>query len=110
MALEGQLAEVRAQGRLEGDSSPAGRLSGSPTTSGPRNSQALRSPRGSERKPHKAWSRPAETAGGRQPAIWDLLPGLSGCWPVLFPLPASRASPSVWEGDVRADAPGPSQI
>lgn len=41
MVLKGQLAEVRAQGRLEGDSSPAGRLSGSQTTSGPRNSQAL---------------------------------------------------------------------
>lgn len=53
------------------------------------------SPRGSDRKPHQACSRPAETAGGRQPAIWDLLPGLRGCWPVLSPLLASRASSSV---------------
>ena len=51
VALAGQLAEVRAQGRPTGDSSPAGRQSGSLTTSGPRSSQALRAPKGGERKP-----------------------------------------------------------
>lgn len=35
------LTKVRAQRGLAGDSSPAGRHSGSPTTSGPRSSQAL---------------------------------------------------------------------
>lgn len=95
VVLEGQLAKVRSQGRRAGDSSPAGRLSGSQSTSGPRNSQALCSPGGSsERKTYGACSHPAETAGGRQPAIWDLLLGLRGCRPVLSLLPASRASPS----------------
>lgn len=39
----------------------------------------------------------------KTPAIWDLLPGLGGCWPVLSLLPASRASSSVCGGGVRND-------
>lgn len=94
VALAGQLAEVRAQGRLARDSSPAGRHSGSLTTSGPRSSQALCAPSGRERKPRPACCRLTKsrrkTACHLGPSPWA-----GDGWPVLSPLRASRVSSSV---------------
>ena len=86
VALAGQLAEVRAQGRPTGDSSPAGRQSGSLTTSGPRSSQALRAPKGGERKPCLACCHPGKHSRKTACHLWPS-PWTPDGWPVLSLLP-----------------------